>query len=47
MKSTIATAAAAKIMPTRVIARIRMLIGAPSSNTLLGAESFMWDCWEA
>jgi hypothetical protein len=47
MNNTIATAAAAKIMLTRVIARTRMLIGAPSRNTLLATASFMWDCWEA
>ena len=46
MKRTIATAAEAKIMPTSVIARMRMLIGAPLGNTLLGLGSFMWDCWE-
>ena len=47
MNRTIATVAAAKIMPTSVIARMRTLIGAPLRNTLLGAGSFMWDCWEA
>jgi hypothetical protein len=47
MKSAIATTAEAKIMLTRVIALIRMLIGAPLAITLLGEESFMWDCWEA
>jgi hypothetical protein len=47
MKSTMAAAAAAKIMPTSVSARIRTLISAPLPVHSIALQSFMWDCWEA